>query len=669
MNVFVSNDLWLIPLIPFVVGFAIGLFGRYVQQFWSGFAACLAMLASLVYSIKAVFLLASTPADVVHVKQHVWTWMTSGGLTIDFSLVVDQLTAVMILIVTGVGFLIHYYSLGYMEHDHDSPRFFCQLNLFAGFMLLLVMASNLLVMFVGWEGVGACSYLLIGFYFKESEKAAAGQKAFLVNRIGDVFFVLGVLLLLYGLAQAGLAPTLEFAQIKAGAGALEDQRLALSWGTAAGAGSPLVEPTSVGLVTMVCLLLFVGATGKSAQIPLFVWLPDAMAGPTPVSALIHAATMVTAGVYMVCRLHFLFVMSPTAMAVIAWVGALTALMAGVIGLAQRDIKRVLAYSTISQLGYMFLAAGVGAFAAAIFHLLTHAFFKALLFLGAGSVIHGLKGEQDIFKMGGLRTKLPVTHLTFVVGALAIAGVPPLAGFFSKDLILYHAYSSRLGSPGLYLIALITAVLTAFYMFRMVTLVFWGESRVDRAVKKHIHESPPSMTITLMFLAVLSAMAGFLNLPKILKGSEWFDTVLHPVFARVHVLGAPDHRLEGVLMLVSILVAVIGVTMTTLFYLSPRKDEALEELEVTWVYRAIYRKFAIDELYALIVVCPLSAFSRFLKDAFDGALIDRTLVNGPPRLLKIAGRFLSEFQSGDVQRYLLLLTLGMAAIVVYLIKTL
>jgi NADH-quinone oxidoreductase subunit L len=453
----------------------------------------------------ALYIFWLLPANGVF-RDTVYTWIESGSFQVKLSFQADALTAVMLLVVTGIGFLIHVYSLGYMGHDEGMVRFFVYLNLFIFFMLLLVMGDNLLVLFVGWEGVGLCSYLLIGFWYQDNANAIAGNKAFIVNRIGDFGFILGILLIVTELGRQGIW-TLDFMEIQ-----------------------NHVQVLSTEKITLITVLLFVGATGKSAQIPLFVWLPDAMAGPTPVSALIHAATMVTAAVYMTARLHFLFVLAPDTLSLIAAIGAATAFFAATVALAQNDIKRVLAYSTVSQLAYMFLAVGVGAFSAAIFHLFTDAFFKACLFLGSGSVSHALDGEQDMRKMGGLKAYLPITYWTYVVATLGIAGAPFTAGFFSKDLILWQVYSSPRGSNGLWFIGWLTAGLTALYMFRQLFLVFHGNLRADEHVKAHIHESPAVMTVPLVILAIGSIFAGWVGAPDYLWGSRW-DQWLNPSLAR------------------------------------------------------------------------------------------------------------------------------------------
>jgi NADH-quinone oxidoreductase subunit L len=506
--------LLLIPLLPFL-GFVVNAsFGRRLSKAAAGAIACAAMIGSFLVSAAAVLRLAALEPEARAIVQRIYTWISSGDFTVAFTLRVDPLSAVMILVVTGIGSLIHVYSTAYMHEESDSEfaRYFSYLNLFAAFMLVLVLGSNFLVMFVGWEGVGLCSYLLIGFWYQKKSASDAGKKAFIVNRIGDFGFVLGVLL---AFVRFG---TVDFQDI-------------------ARTTAALAPETTFGTLSLITLLLFVGATGKSAQIPLFVWLPDAMEGPTPVSALIHAATMVTAGVYMIGRNAALFSHTPLTLTVVAVIGAATALMAGTIGLVQNDIKRVLAYSTVSQLGYMFLAMGVGAYASGIFHLYTHAFFKALLFLGSGAVIHALAGEQDLRRMGGLKDKLPVTYWTFLIGALAIAGVPLLSGFFSKDEILFHTFAS--GHTILWIIGLLTSLLTAIYMFRLVFLAFHGASPTASVAPGtqhpapapgtqhlaattqhsggHLHDAPPAMAWPLIVLALGSIVAGYVGLPHVRGG--------------------------------------------------------------------------------------------------------------------------------------------------------
>jgi len=493
--------LWVIPALPLAGVLLNLLIGDRLGKRGTAWLACGVIALAFLASLHAVWNLAALPETGRAVIETVWTWMRVGDFTVDVGFALDPLSSVMILVVTGVGFLIHVYSVGYMAHDPSFRRFFLYLNLFMFSMLTLVLASNFLVMFVGWEGVGLCSYLLIGFWYERPSAAEAGKKAFIVNRIGDFGFILGVLTLFQATG------TLRFGEVFAAA--------------------PHAFVAGGAAITAATLLLFLGATGKSAQIPLYTWLPDAMEGPTPVSALIHAATMVTAGVYMVARCHVLFDLAPISREVVAVIGAATALLAASIGLAQNDIKRVLAYSTVSQLGYMFMACGVGAYGAGVFHLMTHAFFKALLFLGAGSVIHALSDDQDLRRMGALSSKLPWTHATMLVATLAIAGIPPLAGFFSKDEILASAFGA--GHPIIWIAGLIGAVLTAFYMFRLYLLAFRGPSHLSHETEHHLHESPPSMIIPLVVLAILTVVGGFVGLPM-QQGGHVLARWLAPVFA-------------------------------------------------------------------------------------------------------------------------------------------
>ncbi|MCK4856758.1 MAG: NADH-quinone oxidoreductase subunit L, partial [candidate division Zixibacteria bacterium] len=494
--------IWLIPLFPLIGFITNGLLGRKMPKSLVSLTACGSVFLSFALSIYVFIQLLGLPARSRIYEVTLFSWVPAGSFSADMGFLLDPLSAVMILVVSGVAFLIHVYSIGYMAHDPDYPRFFTYLNLFTGSMLLLVLADNFLLMFVGWEGVGLCSYLLIGFWYERKSASIAGDKAFIVNRIGDFGFLLAIMLLFWNLG------TVSFTEVFA----LAPQQLVFGG----------------GIITAITLLLFLGATGKSAQIPLYVWLPDAMEGPTPVSALIHAATMVTAGVYMVARCNVLYMMAPTSLLVVAIIGIVTAFVAATIGLFQNDIKRVLAYSTVSQLGYMFLACGVAAFGAGIFHLMTHAFFKALLFLGAGSVIHAVSDEQDMRKMGGLKARLPITYRTMLVATLAICGIPIFSGFFSKDEILWQSFSSPYGSPILWVVGVLTAGLTAFYMFRLIYLTFFGKGRYDAETAHHIHESPKSMTTPLVILAVLSLVGGFIGWPKVLGGGAWFEQWLHPV---------------------------------------------------------------------------------------------------------------------------------------------
>ena len=554
---------------------------------------------------------------------NVYPWIYSGALHVDIALRVDPLSGAMIMVITGVGFLIHVYSVGYMAHDDDVVRYFAYLNLFTTAMLLLVLGDNVLLLFVGWEGVGLCSYLLIGFWYTDDEKASAGKKAFIVNRIGDAGFLLGLFLLFWSLGSHGVW-TLSFSEIAAHASVLP-----------------------VTTVTLICLLFFVGAAGKSAQIPLYVWLPDAMAGPTPVSALIHAATMVTAGIYLIARMHFLYSLSQTALAVVAVVGAVTALFAATIALVQTDIKKVLAYSTVSQLGYMFLGLGVGAYAAGVFHVMTHAFFKALLFLGAGSVIHGMSEEQDIRKMGGLKSRMPTTYGTFAIGCLAIAGFPLLSGFFSKDLILEHAFGSPHGSPVLWLMGTLGAGLTAFYMFRLFFVTFWGENRSDPEVAHHIHESPQVMTMPLVVLAILSVVGGYFTLPELLS----------PLYGHAHPHVSP------LVKYLPTLLGLGGIGLAYRWYVqNPATPDRLSR-RFAGLHRLLLNKYYVDELYEAAIIRPLLAVSDWLWKVWDTVVIDG-LVNGTAQVIQANGSILRFWQTGNVQTYALSFCCGAIVILGY-----
>ena len=625
-----------IPLIPLLACLFNVFFGTRLGKKGAGLLASSAVGASFVIVLYVLWLL---PASGI-MRDTVYAWIESGAFKAELSFQIDALTAVMLLVVTGVGFLIHVYSLGYMAHDEGMVRFFIYLNLFVFFMLLLVMGDNLLVLFVGWEGVGLCSYLLIGFWYRDHNNTIAGNKAFIVNRIGDFGFLLGILLLVAELGRQGVW-TLNFMELQ-----------------------KHVQMLSSEKITLITLLLFIGATGKSAQIPLFVWLPDAMAGPTPVSALIHAATMVTAGVYMAARLHFLFALAPATLSLIAVIGAATAFFAASVALAQTDIKRVLAYSTVSQLGYMFLAVGVGAFSAAIFHLFTHAFFKACLFLGSGSVIHALQGEQDMRKMGGLKAYLPKTYWTYVIATLAIAGLPFTAGFFSKDLILWQAYSSPLGSRELWLVAWVTTGLTALYMFRQLFMVFHGRCRTDEHVKAHIHESPPVMTVPLVILAIGSIFAGWLGTPEYLWGSRW-DDWLRPVFGRAHeahAAGSADEEIS--LMLLTL--AIVGLTILLAYFSYAREGRLPKHLSsFAWggPYRVLFNKYYVDELYDFVVVRPFTSCSRWLAQYFDPRIIDG-IVNGIGKGTRGFSLVWREVQTGNIQHYLIGFLAGTLAVLAY-----
>jgi NADH-quinone oxidoreductase subunit L len=621
-----TDWLRLIPLLP-LIGAATNTF---LGQRWgpkaSGIIASTTVAGSLALSLTALTRLQALPAASL-LRDSLWNWISSGTFRADLSLMVDPLTAVMILVVSGVGFLIHVYSIGYMEGDESIPRYFAYLNLFVFFMLLLVMADNLVLMFVGWEGVGLCSYLLIGFWYEEKGNCVAGGDAFVVNRIGDLGFLLGLFLLSWALIDLG-ARSLGFAEIAEKAA--------------------LLDPT---LVMGVTLLLFVGAIGKSAQIPLYVWLPDAMAGPTPVSALIHAATMVTAGVYMIARLNFLYLISPVTLHVVALVGLATSLFAASIALVQNDIKKILAYSTVSQIGMMFVGIGVAAFIQAIFHLMTHSFFKALLFMGAGSVMHGMEGEQDLRKMGGLGQKMPVTMVTFLVASLAISGVPGFSGYYSKDAILWMSHVSPLGNPSLWMAGVLVAGLTAFYIFRLFFLAFFGASRSDIQTWAHLHESPRAMTLPLILLAILSLIGG------------WWATELEGFLSPVlksPVLGHDAEKIEGTLTLVSVTLATGGMILAAIFYLwSPSIPHKLT-LKLPSLHRLLARKYYVDEMYDAVLVSPLQRGSMWLWKAFDVQVIDR-LVNGLGNTVLLSSAGWRQIQTGNVQHYALGFLVGTVVI--------
>ena len=623
--------LWIVPLLPLLGAAINGLFGAK----WPNKS----VTAIAITSTGLSFLCALEAVREFVIERHgeflhkeFFTWITAGNFRAGFDLQMDQLTVVMLLVVTGVGWLIPIYATGYMAHEGGYYRFFSYLNLFMFFMLILVLAANYVLLFVGWEGVGLSSYLLIGFWFLKKSASDAGKKAFIVNRIGDFGFMLGMFLLFHAFG------TLDFQALFAKA---ETWKPDAMW--------------QFGTLTIASLLLFIGATGKSAQLPLYVWLPDAMEGPTPVSALIHAATMVTAGVYVVARSHILFTHSETALVVVGTVGCATAFFAATIGLVQTDIKKVLAYSTVSQLGYMFLACGVGAFTAGIFHLMTHAFFKALLFLAAGSVIHAMGGEQEMPKMGGLGNKIKWTYATMFIATLAIAGIPPFAGFFSKDSILYSAYVREGGRHPLYFVGLLTALLTAFYMFRLIFLTFNGQPRYDEK-KVHVHESPWSMLGPLVVLAVLSVIGGLAAAPALLgMGPDYFANFLAPVFGGAHeavdaAAEAAAHQLEVILASVAFGTALIGIAIAYWLYLkNPRKPDDLAK-SMKPAYTTLLNKYYVDELYAFLVVRPLLWLSTnvFWK-ATDVVGIDGT-VNGIAHGATALGDGVRHSQSGNTRSY-------------------
>ena len=633
--------LWLLPLVPLAGAAATGLVGRRLPKRAVTLVACGASGAAFVLALATFLELLSLAPGDRRVERELFTWIAAGDFTAKAALLLDPLSAVMTLVVTGVGFIIHIYSIGYMRAQEGYYRFFAYMNLFLFSMLVLVLAGNFLLMFVGWEGVGLCSYLLIGYDFHRPAAADAGKKAFIVNRIGDFGFILGILLVFLTFGDLG------FGRV---------------FGEIASNPSRFPPEAGIGVLTAIALLLFVGATGKSAQIPLHVWLPDAMEGPTPVSALIHAATMVTAGVYMVVRCAPLFSRAPVALDVVLVVGVATALLAATIGLAQTDIKRVLAYSTVSQLGFMFMAAGAGAFSAGIFHLMTHAFFKALLFLGAGSVIHALSGEQDLRRMGGLRRRIPVTFWTMLVAALAISGIFPLAGFFSKDEILWAAWAG--GHPAVWILGLLTAGLTALYMFRLIFLAFFGEPRHAEGV--HPHESPRSMTGPLVALALLSAAGGFIGLPAWL-GANRFARFLEPSLSLVHRGEAPhfSHALEFAFAALSVAVALAGIFAAHRIYLA--RPGAAGRIAARWgaIHRLLRDRYRFDEFYDRAVVRPVLGLSeRTLWRRVDVGGIDRA-VNGAGASIVSLGTVLRGMQNGLIRSYAAWIVAGMAAVLLYL----
>jgi NADH-quinone oxidoreductase subunit L len=638
-----TDYLWLIPLIPLAGAAVNGLAGKRLPKSAVSLIACGAAGISFIFSlISFVDLLGLEPEHRRLLKVY-FTWIASGDFVAKAEFLLDPLSAVMILVVTGVGFLIHVYSIGYMYAEDGYYRFFSYLNLFLFSMLVLVLSGNFLLMFVGWEGVGLCSYLLIGYYFDRRSAGDAGKKAFIVNRIGDIGFILGIFLIFTVFHNLNF--TEVFRQIAGGA-----QRFP--------------QETGIGILTAISLLLFVGATGKSAQIPLYVWLPDAMEGPTPVSALIHAATMVTAGVYMVVRCSPIFSHAQVALHVVTIIGILTALMAATIGLVQTDIKRVLAYSTVSQLGYMFVAAGVGAFSAGVFHLMTHAFFKALLFLGAGSVIHAMGGEQDLLRMGGLRKHTPVTFWTMLFAALAISGIFPLAGFFSKDEILWSAWSN--GHPFIWFFGLFTAGLTAFYMFRLIFLAFTGNGRYSDEVRHHLHESPSSMTGPLVALGILSVVGGFIGLPAWL-GSNRFFQFLEPSIAPVlnAETAESSHLVELGFAGISVAVALTGIYVAYRMYVVNPKSA--EELAARWkeIHRVLLRKYYVDELYDAAIINPtLNVSTKALWKRADAGIIDGA-VNGTGFAVRSLASVLKNVQNGLIRSYAAWILVGMAAVLLYI----
>lgn len=632
-----KNLILLIPLLPFL-GFLINGLGRkHLSKGIIGVIGCGVILGSFLISLYTFFNLndivggraISDSARIVgNPVLHYFDFIRVANLRIPFSFQIDQLSTLFLLIITGVGFLIHVYSTAYMHEEKPEHygRYFAYLNLFVFSMLLLVMGANFVIMFIGWEGVGLCSYLLIGYWFKNVDYSKAAKKAFVMNRIGDLGFLLAVFWLIAKLGSVNYTDVLT-----------------------AGAIDKLTSTDLVGIT----LLLFLGATGKSAQIPLYTWLPDAMAGPTPVSALIHAATMVTAGIYMIARSNLLFTAAPLTLNVIAIIGMATAFLAATIALRQNDIKKVLAYSTVSQLGYMFLALGTGAYVAAVFHVMTHAFFKALLFLGSGSVIHAVSGQQDIRYMGGLKKKLPITYFTFLIGCLAIAGIAPFAGFFSKDAILLNVFAN--GNIMLYVIGLLTAGLTAFYMFRLLFITFGGSFRGTEEQAHHLHESPAAMTIPLIVLAILSIIGGFIGIPELfMHGGEILSNYLSPVVRSREV--EVDHATEWILVALTTIIAIVAIVIAYIRYRNYKEEK---ETPLTSV---LENKWYVDELYNAIIVRPLHKLGAFSNTFIEKGTID-ALVNGVGRGVNYGGRQLRWLQSGQVGNYVLLMVISMVLLLV------
>jgi NADH-quinone oxidoreductase subunit L len=622
--------IWLIPLLPLIGFTIIGLFGKKMSKGLVGTIGSGVVLGAFAVALGIFFELSGQAQKSVTIE--LFPWISAGKLSIPFSFLIDPLSALFLLIITGIGFLIHLYSTGYMSHDEGFHRFFAYLNLFIFFMLLLVLGSNYLIMFVGWEGVGLCSYLLIGFWFKNTAYNNAAKKAFVMNRIGDLGFLMGIILIFVTFGSIGYHDVFEQAKNMA-------------------SGNPTL--------TAITLLLFIGAMGKSAQLPLYTWLPDAMAGPTPVSALIHAATMVTAGIYMIARSNILYTLAPFSMEVVAVIGVCTALFAATIGLAQNDIKKVLAYSTVSQLGYMFLALGVGAYTGAVFHVMTHAFFKALLFLGAGSVIHAMGGEQDIRKMGGLKKHISITHITFLLGTLAIAGCFPFSGFFSKDEILAHAFEHN---KLLWALGMIGAAMTTFYMFRLYFLTFHGKFRGTHEQAHHLHESPKSMTIPLMVLAVLSVGGGWIGIPEVLGGHHFLEEFLAPVFenSSFRLVHHMSHTTEYWLMGGATVVMLMFLWAAYTTYVKNNTLPDAEGAELKPTHKLIYNKYWIDELYENVFTKPLNFISEGLHKLVDNQIVDG-IVNGVGSAVTWVSGSVRLIQTGNIGFYVFVMVISIVLI--------
>jgi NADH-quinone oxidoreductase subunit L len=615
-------SLLLIPLLP-LLGFAInGLSYPKLSKKWAGVIGTIPPLVAFGLSIQ-LFLNFDGQAQIHELAE----WIKIGDLSIPFAFQIDQLSIMMLLVITGVGTLIHIYSMGYMSHDEGFGKFFAFLNLFIFFMLILVLGANFTVLFIGWEGVGLCSYLLIGFWNKKNSYGNAARKAFIMNRIGDLGFLIGIFLLIQEFGTTNYQAI--FAAVQ--------------------------EGSVSNNMSLIAICLFIGAMGKSAQVPLYTWLPDAMAGPTPVSALIHAATMVTAGIYMVIRANVIFELSPEVLHFVGWIGLITALLGAAIGLFQNDIKKVLAYSTVSQLGYMFMGLGASAYSASFFHVMTHAFFKALLFLGAGSVIHAMSDEQDIRKMGGLKSKMPITYITFLIGTIAIAGIPPFAGFFSKDEILAHLYHHDFA---MWCLAILGSALTSFYMFRVFVLTFWGDFRGTDHQAGHLHESPFSMTFPLIVLAVMSAVGGLINLPEFAGGHEFLAHWLAPILPNSEGLGEVSWlSLEmGAPLLAAFIPAFLAI-----YIFGIQKNVPSEDANITGIQKIIYHKFYIDEMYDLLIVRPLNTLSVFFYQIVDFLIID-LVVEGTGRLVKFSSSEFRKVQSGNVGFYLFMIVISISVII-------
>lgn len=653
--------LGLIPLLPLLGALINGLIGSKMPKKFVHTVATGVMFTAFALSVVAVLKMLGTGAEHHGHTEYTplyfkyFEWIVVGNLHVDATLWLDPLSAIMLLVITGVGSLIHLYSIGYMHEEPAYARYFAYLNFFVFSMLMLVLGENLVVLFLGWEGVGLASYLLIGFWYTDEEKASAGKKAFITNRVGDFAVLIG-LFLLFQLVGTLAVP--EIRDVVSGFG-VEDAGNLQGW------------------ITAICIFLFIGCTGKSAQMPLYVWLPDAMAGPTPVSALIHAATMVTAGVYLIARMNFLFALSPSAMTVVMVVGCLTALFAATIGVTQFDIKKVLAYSTVSQLGFMFIAVGAGSFFAGVFHLMTHAFFKALLFLGSGSVIHGMHHEQDIRKMGGLKKYMPITRWTFLIGCLAIAGVPIFSGFFSKDEILWYALSNQNVLGGIQLnwiiwgVTTLTAGLTAFYMFRLYFLTFEGECRADEETKSHIHESPAVMTIPLIALAVLSTIGGLVGIPHILGHPLHLPNLMHDFLHQViwpgealytHVMG---DGMAWMSMGVAVSVGLAGIGLAYFKY--GRGHDPTNDLENAGrFYKVVYDKYYVDEFYEATIIRGVRALGVFCYRIVDVVLIDLLLVRMWALTMRVLGGALQQFQNGNAQRYAVYTVIGLGVVLLLIL---